>query len=79
MDVRGRHIRNIFSENNSKTRVQMPVDVAVKEPRAGVVGFKADGDLITCAGANAYNVALYRVDEVVGRAVRATNNVERML
>ncbi len=66
MDVLGRHIRNIFSENNSKTpraqkrsalateqnkaeediRVQMPVDVAVEEPRAGVVGEESDGDHI---------------------------------
>jgi hypothetical protein len=67
VDVLGRHVRNIFSENNSETptaqkrsalaiklneaekdiRVQMPVDVAVEEPRARVVGEESDGDLIS--------------------------------
>jgi len=56
----------------------MPVDVAVEEPRARVVGDEPDGDLITCASANAYNVAHDWVDPVVIRAVRATDYVERM-
>ena len=61
-------------------RVQIPVDVAVEEPRAGVVGLEADGDLIICvASANAYNVAHHRVDPVVRCAVRATDYVECML
>ena len=57
----------------------MPVDVAVEDPRARVVSVKSDGDQIICAVANAYDIALDRVDEVIGRAVRTTNNVERML
>ena len=61
-------------------RVQIPVDVAVEEPRARVVGLEADGDLIICvASANAYNVAHHRVDPVVRRAVRAMDYVECML
>ena len=47
-------------------RVQMPVDVAVVEPQARVVGEEADGDLIICgASANAHNVVDDRVDPVV--------------
>jgi hypothetical protein len=34
------------NEAEGGIRVQMPVDVAVEEPRARVVGDEADGDLI---------------------------------
>ena len=58
----------------------MPVDVAVEEPWAGVIGEEPDGDLIIfVASANAYNVAHHRIDPVVFRAVRATDYVECML
>ena len=58
----------------------MPVDVAVEEPWAGVIGEEPDGDLIIfVASANAYNVAHQRIDPVVLRAVRATDYVEYML
>ena len=60
-------------------RVQVPIDVAVEEPRARIVGDEADGDLIICASANAYDVAHDWVDPVVLRAVRATDDVECML
>ena len=100
MNLRGVHVRNIFSENNSKApraqkrsasaiehncdeadiRIQMPVDVAVEEPWARVVGEEPDGDLINCgAGANAYDVAHDGVVPVVYRAVRATDYVECVL
>ena len=74
----------LATENNQVEegiRVQMPVDVAVEELRARVVGEEADGDLIIIcvASANAYNVAHDRVDPVELRAVRATNYVECML
>ena len=43
----------------------MPVNVAVEEPRAGVIGEEADGDIV--AGiANAHDIADYGIDEVVG-------------
>ena len=57
----------------------MPVDVAVEEPWARVVGVEPDGNQIICAGANAYDVTHDGVDPVVCRAVRATDYVERVL
>ena len=60
--------------------VQMPVDVTVEEPWAGVVGEEPDGDLIIfVASANAYNAAYDRFDPVVLCAVSATDYVECML
>ena len=57
----------------------MPVNVTVEEPRSRVVREESDGDLIICASANANDVAHDGVDKVVCCAVRATDNVERML
>ena len=39
-------VRNILGENDGKAGLEMEVDVAVEEPRAGVVGGEADGDVV---------------------------------
>ena len=56
----------------------MPVDVAVEEPRAGVVRREANRDVVT-GDAGADNIALGRVDVVVVCLTGATNNVECVL
>ena len=57
----------------------MPVDVAVEEPRAGVIGEESDGHEIGFACANAHDIADDRVDEVVGVASGAPDHMEGML
>ena len=53
----------------------MPIDVAMHNPRAGIVGAETDGNIVTgCTNAN--DVALNRVDEVVRAAACATDDVE---
>ena len=56
----------------------MEVDVAVEEPRAGVVGREADGDVVA-RRAGGDNIALGRVDVVVGVAARAAHDPELVL
>ena len=57
--------------------LQVPIDVAVKEPRPRVVSLEPDRDFIVQA-TNAYNVAYDWVIEVVRRVARAANDVEDM-
>ena len=54
---------------------QVPIDVAVEEPRTRVVGEEADGDIIGRV-ADTHNIANYRIDEVVGRIPGATDHPE---
>ena len=44
---------------------QMPINMAVEEPWTRVVGEEADGDIVGRV-ADTYNIANYRIDEVVG-------------
>ena len=60
-------------------RIQVPVDVAVEEPRARVVGEESDGHEIRLAGADAHDIADDRVVEVVGVASGAPDHMEGML
>ena len=57
----------------------MPVNVAVEEPRAGVIGKESDGHEIRFAGADAHDIADDRVGEVVGVASGAPDHMEGML
>ena len=57
----------------------MPVDVAVEEPRAGVIGEESDSHEIRFTGADAHDIADDRVDEVVGLASGASDHMEGML
>ena len=60
-------------------RIQVPVDVAVEEPGARVVGKESNGYEVRMASANAHDIADDRVDEVVGFTSSAPNHMEGML
>jgi hypothetical protein len=55
----------------------VPVNVAVEEPWARVVGEESYGHIVARI-ASAHDVADYRIDEVIGRVSGATNNGEGM-
>ena len=44
---------------------QVPIDVAVEEPRTRVVGKETDGDIVACI-ADTHDVTDYGINEVVG-------------
>ena len=73
-----RHISGILSKNDGEPGLEMEVDVAVEEPRAGVVGLEADGDVVA-SRAGGDDVALGRVDVVVGVAAGAAHDPELVL
>jgi hypothetical protein len=58
-------------------RIQVPIDVAMEEPRSRVVGEETDCDFITSV-ADTHDVSDDWIDEVVGRVTSATNHVEVM-
>jgi len=70
-----RYIRDILSKNNREASVQVPIDVAVEEPRARVVGKEPNCDLIT-SGTNTHDIPDNRFDKVVGRVTSAADHVE---
>jgi hypothetical protein len=53
----------------------VPVDVAVEEPRARVVGTEANCDFIL-SGTNTHDIPDNRVDKVVGRVTSAADYME---
>jgi hypothetical protein len=53
----------------------VPVDVAVEEPRAGIVGDEPNCDIIP-SETNAHNISNNRVVKVVCRATGAADHVE---
>jgi hypothetical protein len=57
------------------SRLEMEVNMTVKEPRAWVVGAEADRDIVRRL-ADADHVALRRVDVVVRRLAGTANDVE---
>ena len=57
----------------------MPVDVAVEEPWARVVGKESNGYEVSMAGPNAHDIADDRVIEVVRFTPGAPNHMEGML
>jgi len=64
-EVLSRHFRNILSKDDGEASIQVPVNVAVEEPWARVVGEEADGDIVASI-ADTDDVADYGIDEVVG-------------
>ena len=54
---------------------QVPIDVAVEEPRTRVVGEETDGDIVARV-ADAHDVTDYGIHEVVRRIPSATYNPE---
>ena len=55
----------------------MPVNVAVEEPRAGIVGEETNRDFIP-SDTNTHDIPKNRVVKVVGRVTSAANHVEVM-
>jgi hypothetical protein len=53
----------------------VPVDVAVEEPRAGIVGDETNRDIIP-SETNTHDIPNNRVVKVVGRVTSATDYVE---
>lgn len=53
----------------------MPVNVAVEEPRARVIGVETEGYIVTCS-ANIDNITSDRVGVVVGGATRNADNIK---
>jgi hypothetical protein len=53
----------------------VPVDVAVEEPRAGVVGIEANCDFIPKVS-NTHDIPDNRVDKIVGRVTSAADHME---
>jgi hypothetical protein len=53
----------------------VPVNVAVEEPRAGIVGEEANRDVIT-SGTNTHDIPNNRVVKVVGRVTSAADHME---
>ena len=56
-------------------RVQVPIDVAVEEPWARIVGEEADRDVVTSV-ADTHHIATHGVIEIVGRIPGATDHGE---
>lgn len=72
-----RDLRGIFCEDNSKTTLKMPVNVAMEEPRAWVVRFETEGDVVA-RSTNIHRVAADGVDEIVLGTTSDAYNIKGM-
>ena len=78
--VGGLDVGDVLSHDDRKAEIEVPVDVAMEEPRSGVVRLEADGDVVTIDGrARAHDVAENRVVVVVGRTPCAADDGEDVL
>jgi len=75
--VRSGDFRYVFSKDESETKVKMPVNVTMQEPRTWVIGFEANGNVIAWT-ANADYIPNDGIVVVVIRAVRTADNGEIM-
>jgi len=73
--VVGSNVLGIFSEHNSQAGLQVPVNMAVEEPRSGIVSDKAEGHVVSLC-ADAHGVPTNRVCIVVCVASRDSDNVK---
>jgi len=71
------HIRKVLRKYHREALLQVPIDVAVEEPRAGVVSHEPNRNVIVC-GADAHDVAHDGVVKVVRRVARAADDAEGM-
>ena len=80
----GQHNIRVIDKSGDGSRrddslFQVPVNVAVEEPRARVVRLEPDSDIILSVSiSHAHNVPNDWVNIVVGVVARATDNVERV-
>jgi hypothetical protein len=66
-----------FVGDSENLRGEMPVNMAVEEPRPRVISHKTNRNIISLA-ADADNVTQYRVVPVIGTVPRTANDIERM-
>lgn len=64
-------------KRNVNARLQMPVNVAMQEPWAGVVRRESERDIVSGAS-NAHDIAAHRISVVVRRASRNAYDVKRV-
>ena len=67
--------RNHDKGRRDDGRVQVPIDVAVEEPRTRVVGKETDGDIVARI-ADTHDITDYGIDEVVRRIPTAADYPE---
>jgi hypothetical protein len=68
---------NVFSEHDRQTKDEMPINMAMHDPRASIIGTEPDGDVVACTS-EADNIALNGVGEVVGAAAGTPDDAEGM-
>lgn len=71
------NIRSIFGEDDSETGFKMEIDMAVEEPRTGVVSLEPNGDVITST-TSTDDIANNGVVEVINGASCTTNDSKVM-
>ena len=76
--VRISDVGHVLAEDDGEASLEVEVDVAMEEPRAGVVRREANGDVVT-RRTSADGVTLDGVDVVVLGAAGRANNVEGVL
>jgi hypothetical protein len=54
----------------------VPINVAVEEPRAGIIGDETNRDIILSSVTNTHDIPNNRVVEVVGRVTSAADHIE---
>lgn len=69
----------VLCEDNGETLCEMKLDVAVEEPRSGVIGGEANRDFVIRTNANVDDVANNRIVVVVHIRVCAANDTKGML
>lgn len=72
-----RNARSVFGEYNRETNVEVPIDMAVQEPRARVVCSEAESDQVV-GTTNVDCITLNGVVKVVGVIARRANYTEGM-
>lgn len=64
-------------KRNVNARFEMPVNVAVQEPWAGVVSGESERNIVSGAS-NAHDIAAHRIDVIVRRASSNADDVKRV-
>jgi len=69
------HVSDIFSHHHCETGIEMEINVAMEEPRAGIVGSETNSDIVT-AFTSVDHITNNGVVIVVNAASRTTNDSE---
>jgi len=72
-----RNSRNVFGHDDSETKLKMPVDMAMQEPRSRIIGFESNSNVVI-GTTGAHNIALDGVVEVVISHSSASHDAESM-